>query len=89
MDPLLMAGAWAAAVLSLAAASKLLLNAFVKATRAAVNEEFRKVWRDMDESDRWHQERFSKFEEALEALRYQVQRLEQMMREHVEKVSDV
>jgi membrane protein involved in colicin uptake len=85
MDPVLMVGAWAAAIIATAGAGKLFLNAFVKATKAAVSEEFRKIWRDMDESDRWHQERFSSFEKALEQLREQVQRLEQMMREHMEK----
>jgi hypothetical protein len=84
-----MAGAWAAAVVSLAAAGKIFLIAFTKATRAVVNEEFRKVWRDLDESDRWHQERFSKFEQALEALREQVERLERLMQEHMVKDSDV
>ena len=85
MDPILMAGAWAAAVVSLAAAGKIFLIAFTKATRAVVNEEFRKVWRDLDESDRWHQERFSSFEKALEELRQQVHRLEQMMQAHMQK----
>jgi hypothetical protein len=89
MDPLVMAGAWAAAIIAIAGAAKLFLNAFVKATKAAVSEEFRKVWRDLDESDRWHQERFSKFEEALEALREQVERLERLMQEHMAKGSDV
>jgi len=83
MDPVAMVGMWAAAVVSVAAAGKIFLIAFTKATRAVVNEEFRKVWRDLDESDRWHQERFSKFEEALEALREQVERLERLMQEHV------
>ena len=80
-----MVGAWAAAVLAIAGASKLFLNAFVKATKSAVSEEFRKIWRDMDESDRWHQERFSSFEKALEELRHQVQRLEQMMQAHMQR----
>ena len=81
----MMWGAWAAAVLSLAAAGKLFLNAFVKATKAAVSEEFRRVWREMDESDRWHQERFGKFEEQLRHLQEQVSRLERMMQAHVSK----
>jgi hypothetical protein len=85
MDPVLMAGAWAAAVIAIAGASKLFLNAFTKATRAVVNEEFKKIWRDMDESDRWHQERFGKFERSLEQLREQVQRLERLMQEHMQK----
>jgi hypothetical protein len=83
MDPVLMAGAWAAAVLAIAGAAKLFLNAFVKATKAAVSEEFRKIWRDMDESDRWHEERFAKFERALDDLRLQIARLERLMQEHI------
>jgi TolA-binding protein len=79
----MMAGAWAAAVLSLAAAAKLFLNAFTKATRSVVNEEFRKVWRDLDESDRWHQERFAQFERALREMREQISRLERLMQEHI------
>ena len=78
-----MAGAWAAAVLAIAGAAKLFLNAFVKATKAAVSEEFRKIWRDMDESDRWHEERFAKFERALDDLRLQIARLERLMQEHI------
>jgi hypothetical protein len=85
MDPLLMVGAWAAAILASAGAGKLFLNAFTKATRAVVNEEFRKIWRDMDESDRWHQERFAKFERSLDELRQQVQRLERLMQEHMSR----
>lgn len=80
-----MIGAWAAALMTIVAASKLFLNAFVKATKAAVSEEFRRVWREMDESDRWHQERFSAFEAALDELRKQISRLERMMQEHVSK----
>ena len=78
-----MVGAWAAAVLAIAGAAKLFLNAFVKATKAAVSEEFRKIWRDMDESDRWHEERFAKFERALDDLRLQIARLERLMQEHI------
>jgi hypothetical protein len=85
MDPVLMVGAWAAAIIATAGAGKLFLNAFVKATKAAVSEEFRKIWRDLDESDRWHQERFAAFERALDELRQQVQRLEQMMQAHMQR----
>jgi hypothetical protein len=85
MDPLMMWGAWAAALVSIIGAGKLFLNAFVKATRSAVSEEFKRIWRELDESDRWHQERFSKFEAALEALREQVARLEKMMQDHVDE----
>ncbi len=89
MDPVLMVGAWAAAVLAIAGASKLFLNAFVKATKSVVSEEFRKIWRDMDESDRWHQERFSSFERAIEELRRQVEELRSMMQAHVSRENNV
>jgi cytochrome c556 len=83
MDPLMMWGAWAAAVVSLGAAGKLLFNAFVKATRAAVSEEFTKVWREMDDTDRWHKSKFDDIERALDQLREQVDRLERMMHQHI------
>jgi hypothetical protein len=79
-----MVGAWAAAVLAMAAAGKLFFNAFIKATRLAVSEEFEKVWKELNESDQWHQERFSKFEMALNELRLQVARLERLMQEHID-----
>ena len=85
MDPVLMVGAWAGAFIATATAGKLLFNAFLKATRAAVSEEFERVWRELNDSDKWHQERFAKFEASLEDLRVQVARLEAMMQAHVQK----
>jgi hypothetical protein len=79
----MMFGAWAAAVVSLAAASRLVFRAFIKATRAAVSEEFKRVWKELDESDKWHEERFAKFERALDDLRAQIARLEAMMKQYV------
>jgi hypothetical protein len=83
MDPLLMFGAWAAAIIAMAGAAKLFLNAFIKATRAAVSDEFAKVWRELNESDRWHEERFSRLEQTIKALEEQVRRLEALMHQHV------
>jgi hypothetical protein len=83
VDPLMMFGAWAAAIVSLAAAGRLVFKAFIKATRAAVSEEFKRVWKELDESDRWHEERFAKFERALDDLRQQIARLEAMMKQYV------
>ena len=85
MDPLMMFGAWSAAVVSLAAAGRLIFNAFIKATKLAVSEEFNKVWRELNESDKWNEERFSKIERALSELRAQVSRLERLMQEHVSR----
>jgi TolA-binding protein len=79
----MMWGAWAAALVSLAAAGKVIYDAFLKATRLAVSEEFEKVWRELNESDKWHEERFSKFERSLEDLRLQISRLERLMQEHI------
>jgi hypothetical protein len=83
MDPLMMWGAWAAATLSLFAVGKLVYTAFLKATRLAVSEEFEKVWRELNESDKWHEERFSRFEASLNDLRLQISRLERLMQEHI------
>jgi hypothetical protein len=79
----MMWGAWGAALVSLATAGKLLFNAFVKATRAAVSEEFSKIWREMDDTDRWHKAKFDDLERAIEALKEQVLRLERLMSEHM------
>jgi hypothetical protein len=79
----MMWGAWAAALVSLAAAGKVIYDAFLKATRLAVSEEFERVWRELNESDKWHEERFSKFERSLEDLRLQISRLERLMQEHI------
>jgi hypothetical protein len=83
VDPLMMFGAWAAAIVSLTAAGRLVFKAFIKATRAAVSEEFKRVWKELDESDRWHEERFAKFERALDDLRQQIARLEAIMKQYV------
>lgn len=83
MDPLMMFGAWAAALVSVITAGKLLFNSFVKATRAAVSEEFTKIWREMDDTDRWHKSKFEAIEAAIEALKQQVARLETLMYSHM------
>jgi hypothetical protein len=83
MDPFMMFGAWAAALVSVAAAGKLIFNAFLKATKLAVSEEFAKVWKELNDSDKWHQERFSAFEKALNELRLQLEELRAMMEAHV------
>ena len=85
MDPLMMFGAWAAAVVSVLTAGKLLFNSFVKATRAAVSEEFSKIWREMDDADKWHKVKFDAIESAIEALKRQVDRLETLMYSHMDE----
>ena len=79
----MMFGAWAAAIVSVLTAGKLLFNSFVKATRAAVSEEFTKIWREMDDTDRWHKSKFDAIEASIEALKEQVRRLEDLMYAHM------
>jgi hypothetical protein len=83
VDPLMMAGAWAAAIASILTVGRIVFKAFIRATRAAVSEEFKRVWKELDESDRWHEERFAKFERALDDLRLQIARLERLMQERI------
>ena len=85
MDPIMVIGAWASALASIIMLGRLFYTGFIKATKAVVDEQFNRIWRELDESEKWHAERFSKFEAALEALKAQVQRLEEMMRAHVDE----
>jgi hypothetical protein len=79
MDPLLMAGAWAAAVTAIIAALKILYTAFVRAVKGAIRDEMSRVWRDMDDIEA----RLSQLELALGFVREQLGRLEQMMQQHI------
>lgn len=79
----MMLGAWAAAIASILTVGRIVFKAFIRATRSAVSEEFKRVWKELDESDRWHEERFAKFERALDDLRLQISRLERLMQEHI------
>ena len=78
-DPLLMAGAWAAALLSLGALGRGLYVLFLKAVKAAIREELGRVWKDQDEIER----RLTAVETALGYIRQQVEALTMMMQQHV------
>jgi hypothetical protein len=79
MDPLLMAGAWAAAVMAIVGAGGLGWRAFVKAVRAVIREELARVWKDQDDIEA----RLSALELALQFVRGQLDRVERMMLAHV------
>ena len=79
MDPLVMAGAWAAALLSIAALARLLYHAFIKAVKAAIREELARVWKDQDEIER----RLSALELSMQFIRQQIEQLRTMMEDHV------
>jgi chaperonin cofactor prefoldin len=79
MDPLLMVGAWAAALLSIAALSKLAANAVIRGIRSIFQQELQRVWRDMDDIE----ERLSALERSMQFLRQQIEELRLMMQQHV------
>ena len=81
MDPLVMVGAWSAALLSIAALSRLLYHGFIRAVKAAIREELGRVWKDQDEIE----QRLSALELSMQFIRQQIEQLRQMMEDHVAK----
>lgn len=78
-----MIGAWSAAVVSVVAAANLMYRAFLKAVKSAVTDEFRKVWRELDDQDRWQQARFQELAREIKGLGEKVDRLEGLLGERV------
>ena len=97
MDPLLMVGAWAGAVIATVGAGRLLVVAFTKAVRATVGDEFRKVWSELSDQDEWFHAELREVRQGLDEVREQfrpnggsslrdsVDRLEAMLRDHVQR----
>ena len=79
MDPVIMAGAWAAAVLSIAALLRGTYFLFMKAVKAAIREELGRVWKDQDEIER----RLDALERVVHYMRQQLDTLTLMMQQHV------
>jgi hypothetical protein len=79
VDPLLMLGAWAAALMAVAGLMRAAWKAFEKAVRSILRDEIQRVHRDMDDIE----VRFERLEAALVALQAAVAELRQMMFEHV------
>jgi hypothetical protein len=80
MDPVLMGGAWAAALLSIAALGRGIYHLFIKAVKAAIREELGRVWTDQDQIE----QRLSQLEISLGYIRQQVEALTLMMQQHVQ-----
>ena len=74
-----MAGAWAAALLSIAAIIRLIAQAIVRGIRSIFQQELQRVWRDMDDIEA----RLSALEASLQYLRQQIEQLREMMQAHV------
>jgi hypothetical protein len=79
MDPVLMAGAWAAALLSVAALLRGIYHLFIKAVKAAIREELSRVWTDQDQIE----QRLTALETSLHYIKQQVEALTLMMQQHV------
>ena len=79
MDPLLMVGAWSAALLSLAALLRGIYTLFLRAVKAAIREELSRMRTDQDHIE----QRLDALERAMHYLRQQVDALTLMMQQHV------
>ena len=75
-----MAGAWAAAMLSVAALLRGIYHLFIKAVKAAIREELSRVWTDQDHIE----QRLSALETSLHYIKQQVEALTLMMQQHVQ-----
>ena len=80
MDPLLMVGAWAGAILAVAAVLRGIYTLFLKAVKAAIREEMSRMWTDQDHIE----QRLTALELALAYVREQVDMLTKMMQAHID-----
>ena len=90
MDPLLMVGAWAAALVSIVGAARLFYTLILKGLRAVIRDELSAVWVDMQAAeDRFGhiEERLDRLEAGLAALKDQVQRLTELLMAHTSEMS--
>ncbi|HEY7823264.1 MAG TPA: hypothetical protein VIG24_10535 [Acidimicrobiia bacterium] len=81
MDPVLMVGAWAGALLAVAGAGRLLWKAFVRAVESVISTSIGRVWRDMDDIEA----RLSALELSLQFVREQLEELRRMMQAHIQE----
>ena len=80
MDPVLMVGAWAGAILTVAALLRGIYTLFLKAVKAAIREEMARMWTDQDHIE----QRLTALEMALAYVREQVDMLTKMMQAHID-----
>ena len=79
MDPLLMVGAWAGAILALLGVGAAAWKAFVAAVQSVIEVSIGRVWRDMDDIEK----RLSALELSMQFIREQIEELRQMMQQHI------
>jgi len=97
MDPVSMVGVWMGAVLATVAVVRLIVTAFTKAVSVTVADEFRKVWRELSDQDEWFHAELREVRQGLDEVREQfrpnggsslrdsVDRLERMLKAHVDR----
>ena len=83
MDGLTMVGAWAAAIIAIAGAGRLLWRAFVKGVSTVIDDSIRRVWRDMDDIET----RLDRLEAAVAELREQVGEMTRLLMAHVTEMA--
>ena len=90
MDPLLMAGAWAAAIMSVVAAARFFYTLLLRGLRSVIKDELSAVWVDMQAAeDRFGhiEQRLDRLEAAVNQLRDQVGRLTELLMAHTSEMS--
>jgi len=83
MDPLLMVGAWAGAILAVAGLGRLAWGAFVKAVQAVIESSISRVWRDMDDIEG----RLDRLERQVSDLREQISQMRDLLLAHVAEMT--
>lgn len=68
MDPVLMIGGWAAAILGIAAVIRLGISLFVKAVQAALDDTLSAIRGDLDDLEDWWVERLRSIEDRLNGI---------------------
>jgi hypothetical protein len=75
MDPVLMVGAWAGALLAIIAVLRVLYHGFIQTVKSAIREELDRVWKDQDEIEN----RLDALEKSMQFVLDQLERLERLM----------
>ena len=90
MDPLLMVGGWAAALMSVVAAARFFYTLLLRGLRSVIKDELASVWVDMQAAeDRFGhiEERLDRLEAGVSALKDQVQRLTELLMAHTTEMT--
>ena len=68
MDPLVMVGAWAGAILGVAGVTRLAIALFVRAVEAALDTTLESIRQDLEGMEDWWVERLEKIEDRLDGI---------------------